>query len=235
MNVSVCMWRSAGLWRARARGFVGLWAPPRISRDWWRASIVRLLSRAFRTFNRNCTGECIGTDKDWTKFNPWRAPGSAPVYDPCGRAGGGPNPTGGKGEYTDTKFATFGQLGSTLPKQPSGVTWKAGDVVETLWSVRANHGGGWQFRLCPLGSELTEDCFQQTPMPFARDSRMMMSNGTMLNLTSTFVSEGTSPEGSTWQMLVRNKSLLSHFSWIGVCPLYYPHFLPLLFRAPSAI
>jgi hypothetical protein len=30
---------------------------------------------------------------------------------------------------------------------------------------------------------------------------MMMSNGSMLNLTSTFVSTGTSPEGSTWQML----------------------------------
>jgi hypothetical protein len=112
-----------------------------------------------RTFNRNCTGSCIGTDEDWTKFNPWRAPGSAPVYDSCGRAGGGPRPTGGKGEYVNTSFAQFGQLGSTLPKQPSGAVWKAGEVVETRWSVRANHGGGWQFRLCPLGSELTEECF----------------------------------------------------------------------------
>lgn len=40
----------------------------------------------------------------------------------------------------------------------------------------------------------------KTPMPFAGDSRMMMSNGTMLNLTSTFVTDGTLPEGSTWQM-----------------------------------
>eukprot|EP01052_Picozoa_sp_SAG31_P004144 SAG31_NODE_169_length_21415_cov_29.765338_6_plen_221_part_00 len=66
-------------------------------------------------------------------------------------------------------------------------------------------GGGWQFRLCPLGSgassELTEACFQKTPVPFAANSRMMMSNGTMLNLSSTFVSEGTLPAGSTWQML----------------------------------
>ena len=68
---------------------------------------------------------------------------SAPVYDSCGRAGGGPKPTGGKGEYVDTDFAHFGQMGSTLPKQPSGAVWKAGEVVETLWSVRANHGGGW--------------------------------------------------------------------------------------------
>jgi hypothetical protein len=79
--------------------------------------------------------------------------------------------------------------------------WTAGEVVEVLWSVRANHGGGWQFRLCPLESELTEACFQRTPMPFARDSRLMLSNGTMINLTSTFVTDGTMPAGSTWQML----------------------------------
>ena len=153
-----------------------------------------------RTFNRNCTGSCIGSDEDWTRFNPWRAPGAAPVYDSCGRAGGGPKPTAGKGEYVDTEFAKFGQLGSTLPTQPSGAVWKAGAVVEALWSVRANHGGGWQFRLCPLGEELNEACFQKTPVPFAGNSRMMMSNGTMLELNSTFVSEGTLPAGSTWQM-----------------------------------
>jgi hypothetical protein len=154
-----------------------------------------------RTFNRECNGSCVGTDADWTKYNPWRAPGSAPVYDPCGRAGGGPRPTAGKGEYTDTKFAQFGQNGSSLPKQSSGAVWAAGEVVEVLWSVRANHGGGWQFRLCPLASELTEACFQRTPMPFARDSRLMLSNGSMINLTSTFVTDGTTPAGSTWQML----------------------------------
>jgi len=153
-----------------------------------------------RTFNRNCTGACIGSVDDYTKFNPWRAPGSAPVYDPCGRAGGGPRPTSGKGEYVTTAYAKLGDLGSKLPTMPSGAVWQAGSVVEALWSVRANHGGGWQFRLCPSSSALTEECFQQTPIPFAGDSKMMMSNGEMLQLNSTFVSEGTLPEGSTWQM-----------------------------------
>ena len=175
-----------------------------------------------RTFNRNCTGACVNSETDWTRFNPWRAPGSAPVYDSCGRAGGGPKPTGGKGEYVNTSFATFGQMGSTLPVQRSGAVWKVGSVVEALWSVRANHGGGWQFRLCPLESKLDEECFQKTPVPFGKrppnapvacavqifsdrllvitagNSRMMMSNGTMLDLTSTFVTEGTMPKGSTW-------------------------------------
>merc|ERR1711924_521474 len=54
--------------------------------------------------------------------------------------------------------------------------------------------------LCPLKSNLTEACFQQTPMPFAGDSSMMLSNGTIIKLKSTFVSEGTLPAGSTWQM-----------------------------------
>ena len=34
-----------------------------------------------------------GSAEDWSKFNPWRAPGSAPVYDPVRhpRAAGGGN------------------------------------------------------------------------------------------------------------------------------------------------
>lgn len=153
-----------------------------------------------RTFNRNCTGTCIGTGRDGGKWNPWRSPGTAPSWDPCGRAGGGPNVTAGKGDYVNTAFAKLGQLGSTLPKQPSGAVWKAGSVVETLWSIRANHGGGYQYRLCPLKDTLTEECFKKMPMEFAGDSSMMMSDGNMLPLKSVFVSEGTTPAGSTWQM-----------------------------------
>ena len=32
----------------------------------------------FRTVNREAAA---GSNEDWTKFNPWRAPGSAPVFD----------------------------------------------------------------------------------------------------------------------------------------------------------
>ena len=34
-----------------------------------------------RSINREAVA---GSDADWTRWNPWRAPGSAPVYDPCG-------------------------------------------------------------------------------------------------------------------------------------------------------
>ena len=58
---------------------------------------------------------------DWSKYNPWRAPGSAPVYDPCGRASGGPHATSGHGEFTNTTHNKIGDLGSKLPKMPTGV------------------------------------------------------------------------------------------------------------------
>ena len=102
-----------------------------------------------RTFNRVCTGSCVGTADDFTKYNPWRAPGAAPVYDACGRAGGGPHPTGGHGEYIDTANAKFGDMGSKLPRLNSGAVWKAGSTVEALWNVRANHGGGYQCKHTP--------------------------------------------------------------------------------------
>lgn len=150
-----------------------------------------------RTVNRDAVA---GSEEDWTRFNPWRAPGSAPVYDACGRASGGPHATPGHGEFTNTTYAKIGDMGSGLPKFPSGAVWRVGSIVETMWSLRANHGGGYQYRLCKLTSNLTEACFQQTPMPFAGDSSLMLGNGTMLQLNSTFVSEGTLPVGSTWQM-----------------------------------
>lgn len=154
----------------------------------------------YRTLNRNVTA---GSAEDWTRFNPWRAPGNAPVYDPCGRAGGASHPTPGHGEFTNTTYAKFGDMGSTLPRYPTGTVWAAGSAVETMQAIRANHGGGYQYRLCPYSADkaVTEACFQETPMEFADSSSIMMSNGTMLKLKSTFVSEGTLPTGSTWQML----------------------------------
>ena len=43
--------------------------------------------------------------------------------------------------------------------------------------------------------------FQQTPMPFARNSRLMVSDGTIIELDSVDVSNGTLPVGGTWRML----------------------------------
>ena len=61
------------------------------------------------------------------------------MWDPCGRASGSFQATGGHGEFTNTKYAKLGDMGSKLPKFPSGAVWKTGSVVETIWSLRANH------------------------------------------------------------------------------------------------
>lgn len=39
---------------------------------------------------------------------------------------------------------------------PTGVVWAAGSVVETTIFLKANHAGGWMYRLCKVGENLTE-------------------------------------------------------------------------------
>ena len=152
-----------------------------------------------RTLNR--FARC-GSKEDWTRFNPWRAPGNAPVYDACGKAGGQDafEPRHGAAYYIATAHARVGDLGSrVLPRSPSGVDWAAGSTVRTAWTLHANHGGGYQFRLCSIGEELTEACFQKRPLPFAgRQQLQFKGNATAFDIVPTYVSEGTSPPGSTW-------------------------------------
>merc|ERR1712066_332028 len=178
-----------------------------------------------RTVNREAAA---GSEADWTKHNPWRAPGYAPVYDPCGRASGSYKATAGKGEFTNTKFAKLGDLGSrVLPKYDTGTVWEAGSIVETMTSFRATHGGGYQYRLCPLESNLTEACFQETPMAFAANSKLMLWNGTIIELNSVDVSDGTLPVGGTWRIVGMPE--IADNTWSFPPPCHepgYPHHPP---------
>ena len=85
-----------------------------------------------------------GSAEDVYMWNPWRAPGTAPVKDACGMAGGSWNVTPGDATvFATTKFARQGDHGSTVLKPgPSVATWAAGSVVEVAWAIRYNHGGG---------------------------------------------------------------------------------------------
>ena len=90
-----------------------------------------------------------GTSNDSYRYSPWRAPGTAPVMDACGQAGGTYPWHGGPGVavFANTSFARFGDLGShVLPPAPSGAIWKAGSSVEVTWGIRFNHGGGYSYR-----------------------------------------------------------------------------------------
>ena len=93
---------------------------------------------AKRTVN---TGATCGADDDWYYYSPWRRPGTAPVFDSCGVAGGHQPPDGGFGGiYVNTTHAKLGDHGSTtLPKMPPQATWKVGATVEVSWTIAANH------------------------------------------------------------------------------------------------
>ena len=71
-------------------------------------------------------------------YSPWRAPGSAPVIDACGSAGGrhpGQGIGGAGAQFQNSSVAKQGDKGSQLPPLPSAVTWKVGSIVEAAWTV----------------------------------------------------------------------------------------------------
>ena len=81
-----------------------------------------------------------GSVQDIYKHNPWRAPGSAPVMDACGLAGGDYTRKDGAeaGDYAQTQFAQHGDIGTEqLKPVPNYVppTYKAGGTAEVVWYV----------------------------------------------------------------------------------------------------
>lgn len=84
--------------------------------------------------------------------------------------------------------------------------------------VRVQHGGGYSYRLCKADQELTEECFQRTPLAFDKTKQTLVwntkdvpvqagatpppvpANGTLrLPVPKpVFVDEGTWPKGSMW-------------------------------------
>lgn len=153
--------------------------------------------------NRNSSAGFRNSEYDIYRHNPWRAPGHAPIADACGLAGG--TPWGGdapeEGQYYNTTHAVHGMKGTQLPPMDTGVVWKAGGEAEVVFAVKFNHGGGYAYRLCPADQELSESCFQQTHLEFVQEKQaLLFRNGSRLGISehSVYVSEGTSPVGSTW-------------------------------------
>ena len=102
-----------------------------------------LCDKRLRTLNTNA--ECGAAD-DYFYYNPWRFPGSAPVIDACGVAGGR-LPGEGNGNagrsFVNTSLAKLADKGSEVLKPfPTGTVWTAGTAVEVAWMQEAWHGGG---------------------------------------------------------------------------------------------
>merc|ERR1740133_1173 len=93
--------------------------------------------------------------------------------------------------------------------------WTAGEIVEGAYNIDANHGGGHQYRLCPVenltNNTLDENCFQSTVMEVANDKStfIAMSDDGTVSVNITFDAmdinddntDGVMPTGSTWRKI----------------------------------
>lgn len=145
-----------------------------------------------------------GSANDSYRTNPWRAPGFAPVVDACGMAGGRhpTDPAGGDAVFATVPWAKLGDLGTdVLPRGPSVAFWKRGSTVDVAWAIRFNHGGGYQYRLCPVDETLTEACFQAHTLNFADNSTtLVFNNGSSIHVPAVTVSgDLVHPAGSQWR------------------------------------
>ena len=141
---------------------------------------------------------------DWTAWNPWRSPGSAgkgnPAFQPCGVN------SGSKPSFPDPPAAGQPQFanGTDLPAPVPPTKWKRGSVVPAEWSIYANHGGGYSYRLCKKtkGKPLTEECYQQIPLDFADDETTITyydGSREPFRIKAVTTSVGTWPQGSQWR------------------------------------
>ena len=150
----------------------------------------------------------LSTHGDWTKVNPWRAPGTAgmgnPDFQPCGINSGSkkafPNPPTSR----DHSVPKAGP-GTDLAPVGKGPVWVRGSTVEAAWALYANHAGGYSYRLCKVsadGSAPTESCFQGTPLDFVGNTTVIRytdSSKPPVTIPAVTTSVGTHPKGSMWR------------------------------------
>lgn len=149
------------------------------------------------------TGIKCGT-RDATQ--PWRAPGTTPVYSPCGAY------CYDQGTYSAVG-CTIGQSyddddnwevkdGRDLPKSKRTV-WTAGGAAKVAFTALFNHGGGYAYRLCPASAAAqSEACFQQHHLQFAsNETTVRWTNGTEASYPALTMTSGTHPAGSHWRTI----------------------------------
>jgi len=146
----------------------------------------------FRTWDPLSQSEC----GDWTKYNPWRAPGKAPVADSCGIASGFSQAQA----YVEVPEGyTAGDKGSEVLPAQEKTTWQAGATAKVGWALSAQHGGGHSYRLCPKGHTLDEECFQSNTLKFSgSNSTIHFHDGSHADITIP-TRTYTAPDGTEWR------------------------------------
>jgi len=83
--------------------------------------------------------------------------------------------------------------------------WPAGGTAVVSHALSINHGGGYQYRLCPKfdsGEAPTEACFQAHPLAFAKNSSIVhFEKGFRddVSIPALDVTDGVVPAGSAWR------------------------------------
>lgn len=119
--------------------------------------------------------------------HPWAAPGTAPLWSPCGVDGGNaqgcPVGNSGKGGCAAGGYGLGPDARDWYQDRSRPVTkWAAGSVQEIKWGVLANHGGGYSVRLCKMPesgmlADLTEECFQANSLDFVGNTSVAVYDG----------------------------------------------------------
>jgi hypothetical protein len=98
-----------------------------------------------------------------------------------------------------------GDLGSKLPPVNGSKTiWFRGAREEVGFMLGANHGGGYQYSVCPKmeGAVLNEECFQNNVLSFVGLNHTIryIDGRSELTIPARDVSEGTFPASSVWRV-----------------------------------
>lgn len=114
------------------------------------------------------------------------------MMNPCGVAAGG-DKQGKAGNGNDNPPGyTYGDKGTEMRNgADEHRIWRVGDAVDAAWAITANHGGGYQYRICPKDADQTEECFQSNPLEFVGDEQYIQ----YCNLTSYNYVDGVTPDG----------------------------------------
>lgn len=114
---------------------------------------------------------------------PWRSPGTADVYSPCGLDNGYPGGDDGV------------KLAENTP-----TTWIRGQSHSVAFSLSVNHGGGYAYRVCPKSEKLSESCFQRHHLEFTSPQHTIkFANGqSQVKIPALHLTKGTHPSGSMW-------------------------------------
>jgi hypothetical protein len=138
----------------------------------------------------------------WNKYMPWRAPGTSKPLDACGIASGF-SPTAAVQYPHKFKDTTIKQGAKGTELLAGQVTvWAPGATVQASYRLVVNHGGGYQYRVCPKTELPTEACFQANALAFANSKTTVVYNtGKRITLNAVDVTTGVQPAGHAWRRL----------------------------------